>query len=128
MCRPTLLVMLVSLAIGQSALATEPTSSAMNQLANDKGCYLCHTAKSVKGKPDDLLPYAPSWTDIAAKYKGQRDAEDRLTQIVLRGSGHGPNDRHWQGKVSDVGMLPNVPEIDEVQARQLVHWLLSFAP
>ena len=125
---PAVLVMLLSLPTGQSALAAEPTSSAMDQLANDKGCYLCHAVKPVNGKPGDLLPYAPSWTDIAAKYKGQRDAEDRLTQIVLGGSGHGPKDRHWQGKVSDVGMLPNVPEIDEVQARQLVHWLLSFAP
>lgn len=41
-------------------------------------------------------------------------------------SGAGPNGRHWQGKVSDVGMLPNIPEIDENDARRLVHWILSF--
>lgn len=33
-----------------------------------------------------------------------------------------------KGKVSEVGMVPNVKEIDEDQARQLVHWILSFVP
>ena len=37
-------------------------------------------------------------------------------------------DRHWEGKVSEVGMFPNVQEFDEGHARQLVHWMLSFAP
>jgi cytochrome c len=99
----------------------------MEQLAEDKGCYLCHRARPEKAKPDQLLPYAPSWLDIARKYKGQKDAEHRLSEIVLQGSGPGSKDRHWQGKVSDVGMLPNIQQIDETQARQLVHWILSFA-
>jgi hypothetical protein len=46
---------------------------------------------------------------------------------VLSGSGRGGKDRHWQGKVSEVGMLPNLQQIDEGQARQLVHWILSSA-
>ena len=33
-----------------------------------------------------------------------------------------------KGKVSEVGMLPHVKEIDEDQARQLVHWIRSFVP
>jgi len=115
---------LLALVIGRSALATEPSPRAMDQLAADKGCYLCHRVKPVKPKGEALLPYAPSWADIAKKYKGQRDAENRLTQIVLGGSD--PKDRHWQGKVSDI-MLPTVKEIDEDEARQLVHWILSFA-
>jgi len=118
---------LLGLLIAQPAFtAQQPSSVAMEQLAKDKGCYLCHTAKSVKAGPERLLPFAPSWVDIAIKYRGQKDAEDRLTRIVLQGSGAGPNGRHWQGKVSDVGMLPNVPEIDESDARRLVHWILSF--
>lgn len=35
--------------------------------------------------------------------------------------------RHWKGEANEVGMLPNVKELDEQQARQLVHWILSFA-
>ena len=60
-------------------------------------------------------------------YRRQKDAEDRLAQIVFEGSGNDGKDRHWKGKVSEVGMLPNVKELDEDQATQLVHWILSFA-
>ena len=122
----SLLVMLFALLIGQSALAAQPSSSAMDQLASDKGCYLCHRAQPGKPGPNEALPLAPSWKDIAREYKGQADAEDRLAEIVLSGSGRGGKDRHWQGKVSEVGMLPNAKEIDEDQAGQLVHWILSF--
>jgi cytochrome c551/c552 len=100
----------------------------MNQLATAKGCHLCHRAEA--GTPDTnaMLPYAPSWKDIALKYMGQKGAEQHLTLIVLQGSG-GPEDqnRHWHGKVSDAGMLANAPAIDPEQARQLVNWILSQA-
>lgn len=121
------LAMLVALLIAQSAPAAQPSPGEMDELASAKGCYLCHRAEPVKRNPDDLLPYAPSWKDIALMYRGQKNAEDRLTEVVLGGSGNNGKDRHWKGKVSEVGMFPNVQEIDESQARQLVHWILSFA-
>jgi cytochrome c len=128
MVRSSLFFMLVALLIAQSAPAAQPSPLKMDQLASAKGCYLCHRAEPVKRKPDDLLPYAPSWKDIALRYRGQKNAEDRLTEVVLGGSGDNGKDRHWKGKVSEVGMFPNVQEIDEGQARQLVHWILSFVP
>jgi cytochrome c len=128
MVRSGLLFMLVALLIGQSAPAAQPSRGEMDELASAKGCYLCHRVEPVKRKPDDLLPYAPSWKDIALRYRGQKNAEDRLTEVVLGGSGDNGKDRHWKGKVSEVGMFPNVQEIDEGQARQLVHWILSFVP
>jgi cytochrome c len=122
-----LLVLVVAPVGAQPARAAQPSPKAMDQLASDKGCYLCHRAQPGKPGPNEVLPFAPSWRDIARRYKGQKEAEDRLTEIVLAGSGRGGKDRHWQGKVSEVGMLPNVQEIDEDQARQLVRWILSFA-
>jgi cytochrome c len=122
------LSMVAVVSVGQSASAAEPSPREMDELASSKGCYLCHRTMPRKREPDDLLPYAPSWQEIAVKYRGQKDAEVRLTQIVLEGSPNYGEDRHWKGKVSEVGMLPNVKEIDEDQARQLVHWILSFAP
>jgi cytochrome c len=113
---------------GQPASAATPTTNDMDELASAKGCYLCHREQPAGRNPDDVLPYAPSWQDIARRYRGQRDAQDRLTQIVLEGSGNNGKDRHWKGKVSEVGMLPNMQEIDESQAKDLVHWILSFAP
>jgi cytochrome c551/c552 len=126
MVRWTLLFVSVTLLIGQSALAAQPSAGEMDELASAKGCYLCHRAEPVKRKPEHLLPPAPSWRDIALMYQGHKDAEDRLTEIVLGGSGNKGKDRHWKGKVSEVGMFPNVKELDEDQARQLVHWILSF--
>jgi cytochrome c551/c552 len=99
----------------------------MDELPSAKGCYPCHRTEPRKRKPDDLLPSAPSWKEIALMYRRQKDAEDRLAQIVFEGSGNDGKDRHWKGKVSEVGMLPNVKELDEDQATQLVHWILSFA-
>ena len=74
------------------------------------------------------MPFAPSWKDIAQKYRRQKDAEDRLTQVVLEGTGNDGKDRHWKGKVGELGMFPNSQEVDERQAKELVHWILSFAP
>jgi len=115
---------LVLFLLGRSVGAAGTAPPDMEQLAVDKSCYLCHRAQPTKAREDSLLPYAPSWLEIARKYRGQKDAEDRLTAIVLGGSD--PKDRHWRGKVGDSAMLPNVPEIDETQARQLVRWILSF--
>ena len=123
-----LLLTLVVVTSGQPASAANPTSKEMDELASAKGCYLCHRAKPARRNPDALLPYAPSWKDIAQRYRRQKDAEDRLTQIVLEGSGNDGKDRHWKGKVSEVGMFPNSQEVDESQARNLAHWILSFAP
>jgi cytochrome c len=128
MIRRRLFSTAVILLIGQSASAAQTYSAEMDALAYAKGCYLCHRVEPVKRKPDDSLPFAPSWKDIALSYRGQKSAEGRLTEIVLAGSGNYGKDRHWKGKVGEVGMLPNVKEIDEDQARQLVHWILSFAP
>ena len=122
------LLLLAMFLIGRPALAAQPSAAAMDELASAKACYLCHRAERVSPKPGDSALLAPSWKDIAARYRGQKDAEDHLTEIVLAGSGNYGKDRHWKGKVGEAGMLPNVKEVDEDQARQLVHWILSFAP
>jgi cytochrome c len=127
MKRLGLLVVLVLFSSWQSALAVPPAASAMKQLDSAKACDLCHRDAPAKPRVGEPLPLAPSWKDIARKYKGQKDTEDRLTEIVLSGSRGGGMEHHWQGKMSDVGMLPNAKEIDEDQARQLVHWILAFA-
>ncbi len=126
----SLLLTFVMLMSTQPAFAVSPISNAaeMDELASAKGCYLCHRTKPARRNPHDLLPFAPSWKDIAQRYSRQKDAEDRLTQIVLEGSGNDGKYRHWKGKVSEVGMFPNSQEVDETQARNLVHWILSFAP
>jgi cytochrome c len=114
------------LASALPASAAQPSAKEMNELASDKGCYLCHRAEPTK--QGEALPLAPSWREIARKYADQKDADDRLTEIVVSGSGRGGKEHHWKGKVRDGAMLPNIKELDEDQARQLVYWILSYAP
>jgi len=118
----------VLLLIAPSAPGAEPTHAQMDALASATGCYLCHRAYPRPSKPDDVAPLAPSWKEIALRYRGQKNAEDRLTEIVISGSAGYGKDRHWRGKQGEAGMLPNVKELDESQARRLVHWILSFGP
>jgi cytochrome c551/c552 len=90
--RLNVLIALVSLGIGSTVLAVEPSADSMNQLATAKGCHLCHRAEPGTPDPKAMLPYAPSWKDIALRYKGQKGAEQQLTLTVLQGPG-GPRRR-----------------------------------
>ena len=57
----------------------------------------------------------PSYKDIAAKYAGQKDAEDKLVQKVLKGGG---------GVWGPVPMPANT-QVSEAEARTLVKWVLA---
>lgn len=76
-------------------------------LARAKNCLTCHAiANKVVG---------PSFKDVAAKYAGQKDAETKLTQKVMKGG---------SGSWGAVPMPAN-PQVNEAEARTLVKWVLS---
>jgi len=104
----------VSLAIAASVVAGLSISAparANADLAQKKNCLSCHTVqKKVVG---------PAFKDVAAKYAGQKDAEDKLVQKVLKG-GSGS----W-GAVFMPAMKDANPPVSEAEARQLVHWVLE---
>lgn len=90
-----------------AAALTSNVAMANADLAKSKNCLACHAvANKVLG---------PSYKDVAAKYAGQKDAEDKLTQKVLKG-GSGV----W-GAVP----MPANPQVSEAEARTLVKWVLS---
>lgn len=96
--------MLVCLAVG--ALASG-AAMANADLAKAKNCMACHAiANKVVG---------PAYKDVAAKYAGQKDAEDKLTQKVLKGG---------SGVWGAVPMPANA-QVSEAEARTLVKWILS---
>lgn len=76
-------------------------------LAKAKNCMTCH---SVENKV-----VGPAFKDVAAKYKGDKGAEDRLTQKVLKGG---------SGVWGPVPMPANT-QVNENEARTLVKWVLS---
>ncbi|RJF97980.1 c-type cytochrome [Noviherbaspirillum saxi] len=76
-------------------------------LAKAKNCMACHAvANKVVG---------PGFKEVAAKYAGQKDSEDKLMQKILKG-GSGT----W-GAVP----MPANPQVSEAEARTLVKWIMS---
>jgi len=71
-----------------------------------------------------MAQIGPSWREVSAKYKGQKDAQAKLTHAVLTGSN--PYDSHWKGKVSGLAMPPNAVAIKEADAKKLVGWILTL--
>lgn len=98
----TLLVGLV-LAAGVSNVAL-----ANADLAKTKNCMACHAvANKVVG---------PAFKDVGVKYAGQKGAEDKLVQKVLKGG---------SGVWGTVPMPANA-QVSEAEARTLVKWVLSL--
>jgi cytochrome c len=90
------------------AIAAAPAPAYANpQLAQQKNCLACHAV--------DKKLVGPAYKDVAAKYAGQKDAVNKLTQKVLQG-GAGV----W-GAVP----MPANPQVTEAEAKQLVQWILS---
>ena len=77
-------------------------------LAKAKNCMACHAVNN--------KVVGPAYKEVAAKYAGQVDAEDKLTQKVLKG-GSGV----W-GAVP----MPANNQVSEAEARTLVKWVLSL--
>ncbi|PRC92110.1 c-type cytochrome [Solimicrobium silvestre] len=76
-------------------------------LAKSKNCMSCHSV--------EVKLVGPSYKDVAKKYNGQKDAEDKLVQKVMNG-GSGT----WGAMV----MPPN-PQVTEAEAHILVKWILK---
>jgi cytochrome c len=76
-------------------------------LAKAKNCLACHAVAS------KLV--GPAFKDVAAKYAGQKDAENNLVQKVLKGS---------SGVWGPVPMPANA-QVSEAEARTLVKWVMS---
>lgn len=89
-----------------SALSSQ-VAMANPDLAKAKNCMACHAVGS------KLV--GPAYKDVAAKYAGQKDAENKLVAKVMKG-GSGT----W-GAIP----MPANPQVSEAEARTLVKWILA---
>lgn len=96
------------LLIGLAAGALVSNAALANaDLAKAKNCMACHAvATKLVG---------PAYKDVAAKYAGQKDAEDKLVQKVLKGG---------SGVWGPVPMPANT-QVTDAEAHTLVKWVLS---
>lgn len=93
-------VVMVSAFASQSAFANL-------DLAKAKNCMACHAIGS------KLV--GPAYKDVAAKYAGQKDAENKLVQKVMKGG---------SGSWGAIPMPANT-QVTEAEAHTLVKWVLS---
>jgi len=90
------------------ALGVSAQASANADLAKAKNCMACHSI--------DRKIVGPAYKDVALKYKGQKGAEDILTQKVLKGG---------SGSWGAVPMPAN-SQVTPAEARTLVKWILTL--
>ncbi|AVR95590.1 c-type cytochrome [Pseudoduganella armeniaca] len=94
------------LALVASVAASAAHAATPEELAKSKNCMACHAvATKLVG---------PAYKDVAAKYKGQKDAEDKLVQKVMKGGA---------GVWGPVPMPPNA--VSDAEAHTLVKWILA---
>jgi len=89
-----------------AALVAGP-AFASQELAQKKNCMACHAV--------DKKLVGPAYKDVAAKYKGDKGAEAKLAEKVMKGV---------VGTWGQVPMPAN-PQVSKEEAATLVKWVLS---
>jgi cytochrome c len=84
------------------------TANANQALAQKSGCLACHAV--------DKKILGPAYRDVAAKYKGQADAEAKLIAKVKKGG---------SGVWGPIPMPPMSPQIKDEDIKTLVKWVLT---
>jgi cytochrome c len=94
--------LLMGISFGASA------QSAEEKLAQSKNCLACHQV--------DTKLVGPAYKDVAAKYKDDPAALDKLVKKVRAGG---------SGVWGQIPMPPN-PQVSEAEAKTLVSWILAM--
>lgn len=84
-------------------------AAADQALAQKSGCMACHTV--------DKKVLGPAYKDVAAKYKGQKDAEAKLIEKVKKGG---------SGVWGPIPMPANSPQVKDEDIKKIVQWVLSL--
>lgn len=95
---------------GQAAAADE------SELAQRSGCLACHRGVEKR--------IGPPYKDVAEKYAGKKDAEAKLAEHIVKGTG--PTGLGWmtEGKATLPFMPPN-GNVTPKNAAKLAKWVLS---
>ncbi len=106
----TAIALAATVAFTGSALAvttvTPGSDPASADLAKKNGCVACHDATAKK--------VGPTWKDIAAKNKGNKDAEKVLANAIVKGS----KDKY--------GKIPMPPQTKaSADAEALAKWIMT---
>ena len=92
------------------ALVIAPAAQANEELMKKYNCIACHSV--------DKKLVGPAYQDVAAKYKGQADAPDKLFTKVKNGG---------VGVWGQIPMPPN-PTVPDADLKALIAWILALPP
>lgn len=95
------------LAIAATTLLAAAPAMADEALAKAKNCMGCHAL--------DKKVLGPSYKDVAAKYKGDKTATDKLAQKIIKGG---------SGVWGPVAMPAN-NQVSEADAKKLAAWIMK---
>lgn len=98
---------LIAIAFSATAAMSAAPAFADLALATSKNCMACHAV--------DKKLVGPAYKEVAAKYKGDKTAADKLaTKIIKGGSGA------W-GAIP----MPANTQVNDADAKKLVAWILN---
>jgi cytochrome c len=96
-----------ALALAGAALVTTSNALAVNELHKKYTCTACHT--------DDTKLVGPAYKEVAAKYKGDKDAVKKLSEKVRKGG---------VGVWGQIPMPPN-PNPTDAELKSMIEAVLS---
>ena len=98
---------MINALVAVAAFLVSSHAFASAELAQKRNCMACHAVEA------KLV--GPSYKDVAAKYAGQKDAVDQLSQKIIKGGA---------GVWGPVPMPANT-QVTPAEAKTLVQWVLS---
>jgi cytochrome c len=106
-------ILYVAMAAAACLLGSQMASAAVDMaageaLAKKSNCLACHTV--------DKKIVGPAYKDVAKKYKGVKDAEEKLIKKVKAGGA---------GVYGPIPMPPNSPKVSDADIKTLVEWVLA---
>ena len=99
---------LFTVALSAAAVLSVAPAFANQELATKKNCMACHAV--------DKKLVGPSYKDVAAKYKGDKTAVDKLAAKIIKG-GSG---------VWGASPMPANAQVNDAEAKQLATWVLGL--
>jgi cytochrome c len=102
------LALIAAAGILGTGAAQAADAKAAEELMKKNVCTACHAI--------DKKMVGPAYKDVAAKYRGQKDAEAKLVEKVKKGG---------VGVWGQVPMPPN-PNVSDADAKALVSWILTL--
>jgi cytochrome c len=97
-----------ALAVLALLAAAAPSAYAQEELAKKYNCFACHAV--------DKKLVGPAYQDVAAKYRADPKAEEKLFEKVKKGG---------SGVWGQVPMPPNT-QVPDADIHKLVKWILSL--